>query len=244
MPPSTLPVMRNAFIFLLLSSIKLASRCFYRVRMDWVRGEPEEPWENIRIVAILNHTSLFEPIFAGAAPFRLLRGIAKHGVVPVADKTANRPWVGRFFRIVANQVVPITRERDDTWANVMERIEDPEAMLVILPEGRMKRPTGLDLHGEEMTIRGGIADILLAIPEGRLLLAYSGGLHHIHAPGDRLPRLFKTVRLRLELLEIADYRERMLARVGREGFKAAVIRDLTDRRDRCCPCDDDREVAG
>lgn len=229
--------MRRIVVFLLLLAIKLVSRALFRFDVAWVGEEPKRPWKGIRVLAILNHTSLFEPIFAGAAPNRLLWEIAGHGVAPVAQKTALRPVAGRFFRLVASQVVPITRERDETWDDVLSRISDPEALLVILPEGRMKRRSGLDLHGRPMTIRGGIADILLQIERGRILLAYSGGLHHVHAPGDRLPRLFKTVRLRLELLEVAEYRDELLREAGRAGFKGAVIEDLTRRRDTLCPCE-------
>lgn len=221
-------------MFLLLLAVKLASRASFRVRLEWIADDPD-PWSDLRVLALLNHTSLFEPVFAALAPNRLLGQIAAHGVAPIADKTANRPLVGRFFRFVAHQVVPITRERDHTWAEFLRCIEDPRALIVILPEGRMKRRTGLDAQGNPMTIRGGIADILLGVPDGRLLLGYSQGLHHVHAPGDRWPRLFRRVRLRAEILDIPAYRSRLLERYGREGFKAAVVADLTRRRDEHCP---------
>lgn len=224
--------MRRYVVFLLLLLLKLASAALFRVRLEWVGERPDDPWSDLRILAILNHTSLFEPIFAAVAPLRLLWRIAGHGIAPVADKTAARPVVGRFFRLVARQVVPITRERDQTWGDVMSRVRDPRALVVILPEGRMKRRTGLDAYGHPMTIRGGIADIIRAIPEGRMLLAYSGGLHHVHAPGDRFPRLFRKVRLRVEVLDLARYRRERLDEAGPEDFKAAVIADLTRRRDR------------
>ena len=98
----------------------------------------------------------------------------------------------------------------------------------------MMRATGLDKTGKPMTVRAGIADILLATPEGRMLLGYSAGLHHIHTPGEGLPRLFKTARIQLELVDIPTYRERLLAEHGEAGFPAAVIADLTRRRDLYC----------
>ncbi len=226
--------MRSCLVFLLLLAVKYASRVLFRVRLEWCRTPPPEWWANLRVLALLNHTSLFEPIFAAVAPNRLLWQIAAHGVVPVADKTAARPIVGRFFRLVAHRVIPISRERDETWTVVMSGVKDPRAIVVILPEGRMKRATGLDLHGNQMTVRGGIADILRAVPDGRLLLAYSGGLHHVHAPGDRWPRFFRKVRLMAEILDVSEYRSALLARGGEEGFKAAVIEDLTRRRDELC----------
>ncbi|MDX1577920.1 MAG: hypothetical protein R3266_05525 [Gemmatimonadota bacterium] len=225
--------MRSYLVFLLLYAVKLASRLFWRVRLEWVRSI-DDPWSDLRVLALLNHTSLYEPVFAGAAPNRLLWQIAAHGVVPIADKTVRRPFVGRFFRFVARHVVSITRERDETWSEVLSRIEDPDALVVILPEGRMKRRSGLDLEGNPMTVRGGIADILAGVEEGRLFLAYSEGLHHVHAPGDRFPRLFREVRLKADVLDIPEYRTRLEGRYGKEHFKRAVIEDLTRRRDECC----------
>ncbi len=227
--------MRNFLIFLLLLGIKGLSKLFYRHDVEWVDPPPDDPWSDVRVIALLHHTSLYEPIFAAAAPNRLLREVAYHGVVPVARKTAARPLVGTFFRLVASHVIPITRERDHTWEEVCRRIRDPRAVLVILPEGRMMRRTGLDAHGNPMTVRGGIGDILRTVAGGRMLLAYSGGLHHVHAPGDRYPRLFRRVRLRLEVLEIEPYRRELFRTAGEEGFKAAVVNDLTRRRDRHSP---------
>ena len=86
-----------------------------------------------------------------------------------------------------------------------------------------------------MTVRGGIADILEAIGEGRMILAYSGGLHHVQIPGERFPRLWRTIRLRLELVDIELYRRELAAAAGREGFRRAVVNDLERRRDLYCP---------
>ena len=226
--------MRSYFVFLMLFVLKQVCRVFFRVRLEWLRDE-SDPFSNLRVLALLNHTSLFEPIFIAAAPNRLIWQIAAHGVVPVANKTMDRPLVGRFFRFVAHHVIPITRERDDTWEMVLDRIRDPKALIVILPEGRMMRPNGLDLQGNPMTVRGGIADLLAAVRSGKLALGYSHGLHHIHAPGDRFPRFFKRATLAIETLDIPEYRDRLIAEAGEENFKRAVVADLTRRRDECCP---------
>lgn len=233
------PNLRGRVTYALLLGVKHLSRLLWSHEVEWVGDVPEDPWAgvgDIRVLAILNHTSLYEPILAGAAPNALLREVARHGVAPIARKTVRRPLVGAFFRLVARRVVPITRERDRTWAAVLDHADDPRAMVIILPEGRMMRRTGLDAHGDPMTIRGGIADILETVPEGRMLLAYSGGLHHIHAPGDAWPRLFRKIELRLEVVDIPAYRERRRREAREEGtdFKAAVVEDLTSRRDRHC----------
>jgi len=225
---------RAYFVFLILLLVKTLSRVFYRLDMEWIGEVPPDPWRHHRLVALLNHTSLYEALLAGVCPNRFLWRLARHGVVPIADKTARRAVVGRFYGLVAQNVVSITRERDETWREVLRQI-DPDAMVIILPEGRMKRASGLDAEGRPMTVRGGIADILETIEEGRMLIAYSGGLHHVQAPGERFPRLFKTIRLRLEVVDIATYRAERLAEGGPRGFKRAVVNDLERRRDLYCP---------
>lgn len=172
-------------------------------------------------------------MFLIGCPNRFIWRLAAHGVIPAASKTTERKLVGMVFKFIAHHVIAITRERDHTWFAVLQKI-DPQSMVVIAPEGRMKRANGLDLQGNPMTVRGGIADILLAIKQGRMLLAYSGGLHHVQVPG-HVPRPFKTVRMRIENLEISDYIAGIMTNSGEEGFKKAVMRDLDRRRDEHAP---------
>jgi hypothetical protein len=220
-------------VFSVLITLKYLSRIFYSYDFAWVGDVPPEPWSNHSLVAFLNHTSLFEPVFLGGVPNSFVWRLAAHGVVPAADKTTGRPLVGLIFKFVAHHVIAITRERDATWFAVLNKI-DPKSMVIIAPEGRMKRETGFDLNGNPMTVRGGIADILLAVKQGRMLLAYSGGLHHVQVPG-RVPRIFKTVRMRLENIDIASYIEEQMAKGGPDQFKKNVMRDLDARRDHYCP---------
>jgi 1-acyl-sn-glycerol-3-phosphate acyltransferase len=226
----------NFLRYLLLLAVKAVASLFWRRDVGWV-GEPVpgNRWKGIKVVTILNHTSLFEWVFAAVPPPSFFRDLAFHGVVPVAEKTLRRPLVGAFFSTVAAHVVPISRQRDHTWQTVLAKVDDAEGMVIILPEGRMMRADGLDKEGRPMTLRGGIADILRAVPEGRMLLAYSGGLHHVQVPGQRFPRLFRTVRMNLEVVDVAAYRQTRLAEGGEDGFRSAVVRDLTERRNRHCP---------
>ena len=90
-------------------------------------------------------------------------------------------------------------------------------------------------EGREMTIRGGIADILDVLPDGRMLMVYSGGLHHIQVPGELLPTPFKTLRCRMEMIEIPSYKEELKRDYPDLSFRRAVIADLTRRRDEYCP---------
>jgi hypothetical protein len=86
-----------------------------------------------------------------------------------------------------------------------------------------------------MSARGGIADILHVIESGKMLIAYSGGLHHVQVPGQTLPRLFRTLRLRFEELDIGEYRGHLLAEHGAGGFKRALKADLDRRRELHAP---------
>ena len=225
---------REEWVYGLLRSVKALSRCFYRFDISLVGELPQRPWRNIRLVAFLNHTSFYEPIFVGWFPNEFLRRIAVKGMIPVAGEALKRPIMGNFLNLVAANVIPITRLKDQTWANVINQIR-ADSMVIIMPEGRMMRRNGLDKNGRPMTVRGGIADLIQKIPSGKILMAYSGGLHHIQAPGERIPRLFKTVKMRLESIDIQRYREKLLLCNGYKGFKSAVIRDLERRKDRFCP---------
>jgi hypothetical protein len=232
--------LRKYFVFCLLWALRLIARPFYRCRVGWISEPPADPWSGIRIVCLLNHTSLFEWLLILGVPNSFLWRTAEHGVVPAAEKTLQRPIVGFFFRSIAAHVVSITRARDHTWKSVLRRI-DPDSMVLILPEGRMMRRSGLDAEGQPMTVRGGIADILEAVPSGRMLIAYSGGLHHVQAPGEHLPRPFRTLWMNLELVDIERYRARRRAEAGSDAsFKRAVVADLERRRDLHCPTPENR----
>lgn len=234
---------RDAWVYGLLRSVKALSRCFYRYDIAWIGEFPQQPWRKIKLVAFLNHTSFYEPIFVGWFPNEFLRRIATHGMMPVAAEALQRPILGNFFNLVAGNVVPITRLKDKTWLNVINQIHS-DSMVIIMPEGRMMRRNGLDKNGQPMTVRGGIADLIKKIPTGKILLAYSGGLHHIQAPGELIPRLFKTVKMRLECIDIQKYRDKILGHSGYDGFKNAVVTDLERRRNLFCPVKPAIKTAG
>ncbi len=225
--------MREECIYAMLRLIKGISSMLYRFDIGWVHPPPADPWRRLRLVAFLNHTSLYEPLFVGGFPNAFIRRIAFQGLMPVADKATRRPLMGFFFRMVAKNVVPITRKNDHTWGQVLAEMQ-PDSMVIIMPEGRMMRANGLDKNGRPMTVRGGIADIVQSIPQGRMLLAYSAGLHHVQTPGQRIPKIFKTLCMRLETVELAAYRSQLMEHGGPDGFKKAVVRDLEARRNRYC----------
>lgn len=227
--------MQSIFAFFILVCLKAVSHLFYRHRAEWITPKDKGWWRDLRIICILNHTSLYEVLLIGYAPIGLVWKIARHGVLPLAEKTARRPFVGAFFRSLMRHVVVITRQRDHTWDEVLNRV-DTRAVVTILPEGRMMRKDGLDSSGRPMTVRGGIADILQVLHNGSMLVLYSSGMHHIQAPGELLPRPFRSLRVRFEKVDIPTYNAERMAEAGSaDEFKHAVVRDLERRRDLHCP---------
>ena len=133
--------MRSVFVFAVLVIIKLLSKVFYRFDCDWVGELPTRPWSGIRLAALLHHTSLYEPIFLGVVPNAVLWRIARHGLVPGADKTLNRPLVGLFYKLFARRVISITRRRDQSWSEFMDQI-DPGRPGDYGPRGPHDAPLG------------------------------------------------------------------------------------------------------
>ena len=101
----------------------------------------------------------------------------------------------------------------------------------------MKRPTGLDKHGNKMTVKRGIVDVLLRLKTGPMFFLYSGGLHHVQAPGQAVPKFFKTISVGFEVIHIEDY----LASFSKDGvpptlevLQTSIVEDLERRRDLHC----------
>ncbi|GGO70884.1 hypothetical protein GCM10010982_25450 [Bowmanella pacifica] len=218
---------------MLMGGVKLLSHCFYRGAPNWLSQEREAALREVRLVVFLNHTSLFEPLFIRFAPWSFVWNIAHKVIVPGADVTLQRPLAGRVLKVLLPGVIPITRKADESWEHFLSLVRG-DVITAILPEGRMKRRNGLDKDGQPMSVRGGVADILQRLDSGKLLFVYSGGLHHIQCPGERLPRLFKTLNANLEVVDIADYK----ARIGKRtesNFKAKVMADMNQRLDDFVP---------
>lgn len=224
--------MRSLLGFIIVSTVKIFSHLFYKLELKWLGTKPDTIWKDVRVVAILNHTSLYEPLYGQALPFSFIWRFVHKMVAPAADKTLNRPIVGRFWKLMIPHATNITRKRDETWGHFIERIS-PDSLIVIAPEGRMKRPTGLDSEGKPMSVRGGIADILEKLDSGYLLIAYSGGLHHVQAPGQFIPKLFKTIKLNLEAIDIAEYKKNFP--LESRSFKLKVVEDMQKRLETNCP---------
>ena len=214
----------SSFLFLM---IKTFARIFYRFEIGWPK-DSRIIWEDVKLIVFLHHTSLYEFLFLGFVPNHFLRKLSKRMVAPAADKTLNRPITGAFFKLFSPGMIPITRKRDNSWGNFMESIYE-DSIILIAPEGRMKRKNGLDLEGNKMSVKSGVVDILSSLHKGQMVLAISGGLHHVQVPDEGLPKLFKTLKMNLQAFDIPAYKNMFNDTAGSDSWKKAVLDDLQNR---------------
>jgi len=225
---------KTLFVFVTLSITKIFAKIFYRIQEIWTTPYPPD-WDQIKCIGVLNHTSLFEPLLVGIYPFRQLWRAAKHMVAPAADITMNRKFVGLFFSLLGQHVIPISRKRDHSWNKFLDKIS-PESLVVILPEGRMMRNDGRDKNGKMMDIRPGIADILIKMTSGHFMIMTSGGLHHVQRPGQLVPRIFKTIQIVAEIHNISELTDQISLRMttetkaGEMNFKKTLLEFLESRK--------------
>lgn len=225
--------MKSLISFTFLMFFKVFSKLFYRFKIGWPKERIR--WNDVRLIVFLNHTSLMEVLFLGFLPTRFLRRLSKRMVAPGADKTLDRPLVGTLFKLFSPGMTKITRKRDDSWTEFLESIYD-DAVILIAAEGRMKRKNGLDVEGKKMTVRSGVIDILSRLKSGQMVIAYSGGLHHIQVPGEGFPKLFKTLKMNLEAMEIPDYKAMFNSAIeGSDEWRKAMLSDLQMRLETRCP---------
>ena len=194
--------------------------------------------ENIRCLVLLNHTSLFEFFFIPAFTRKLLSHFQASPLnIPIAAETLEEyPHLRHAYKILAGRngcLVPVSRKRDETWKDYLK--SGSRNIWFLMPEGRMKRANGLDKHGKKMTVQGGIADILKDIPEGKIVVVYSGGLHHVAYPGVWFPKPFKKVRYKLELLDIAEINERFNSKGSFKRYMINLVDFFDKKRDEVCP---------
>ena len=224
--------MRRILAFLILAGVKTLSWIFYQARYTWLGSVPDNKWKDIRLMVFLNHTSLYEPIFSQIIPFSYLWHLAGHFNIPGADVTLDRPLVGTFWKLMVPNIASVSRKKDATWENYLDSIQK-DSVVMIAPEGRMKRPNGLDRFGKPMTVRGGVADIIESIDEGHMVLCLSGGLHHVQSPGQHFPKLFKKIEMNFSYIDIKEYKAQF-PQNSRER-KIKIVQDLQLRLERDCP---------
>lgn len=117
---------RLAFLLLL----KAWGYIIYSSKLKWI-GSKDENWDDVSLILILNHTSLFKFVYA--------------------DKTMNKKIGGFVFKHLAPKTISLTKKRDDSLNMFLDSI---------MPEGQMKRKSGLDKNGNPMRGKTGVYELL------------------------------------------------------------------------------------
>ncbi len=225
-------MIRNIFSFCIFASIKIVTTLCYRRQFCWTTPPPAS-FHDVRILILLNHTSLYDMMYISAFPFSWLWHVAKHISVAGADITLNRPLVGLFWKLMCPGIQTISRKRDESWEFYLQSLRN-DHVVFITPEGRMKRPNGLDKHGRPMTVKSGVAEILEKMEGGTAIICLTGGLHHVQAPGQKFPRLFQTIRMNIECHEIQEYKANFAHLLPEEARKS-LTQDLQYKLEHLCP---------
>jgi hypothetical protein len=220
--------------FAILCAIKSSRYFCYPTKITMIGTTTQKSWDTVRLVILLNHTSLFEFIFSTAIPVSYLWKMSNRLIFPVAEETLVRPVIGRILRLLAPRVLAISRRRDRSWEDFLTAIRKTDSILIYLPEGRMKRVDGFDKNGGAMTVRGGLLDVLQTFSGSDMMIVYSGGLHHVLAPGQIIPRPFQTIEVALEFSGVDGYLQSHQLDSA-EILKQTVARDFERRRDIYCP---------
>jgi len=223
----------QVFSFSVMCILKVLTHIFYKFDVKWLSEKQFKQLDNVKLIVLLNHTSLYEALFVRLAPVSFLWRIAGHMLVPVADVTTKRPLVGMFFHALVPGIVPISRKRDASWRDFLTQIGD-DSIVAILPEGRMRRHDGFDKHGKPMSVRAGVADIIEEIDKGDILFLYSGGLHHVQVPGQTIPKLFKKIKTHMEIVSVDDYKD-ALHHPEIKNRKVGFVRDIQKRLEELTP---------
>ena len=65
-------MIKSIITFALLIAVRTAAKVFFKLENEWIGGEPENYAKGTRVIALLNHPCLYEPLVAGYAPLNLL----------------------------------------------------------------------------------------------------------------------------------------------------------------------------
>lgn len=215
--------------FLFLSLLKLYGYALYPSKLNWVGKRPQS-WHDVSLVLVLNHTSLFEFVYSVTLPYSFLKELSQRLVIPVAQKTLDKPISGLIFKYLTPNTIGLSRKRDDSWKYFLDNIKN-DNICIFMPEGQMKRTNGLDKNGNPMKVKTGVYELMQKYRGKNMVLVYSHGLHHVLAPGDKYPKIFKKIEADIEYLSVDDY----LAGFESESEPAkSVAMDLQNRRDKYC----------
>ena len=193
----------RVFRFSILLFLKFFCFVFFFTKVNY-KNTKNIPWEKINLILFLNHTSLFEFIFITIVPIKYLWRMSEKLIFPVADISYDKFLFGNFIKKLGPYPIRISRKRDKSWSYFLRKLTN-DKILIFPAEGRMRRKTGLDKDGKPLTVRSGVCDILKKYESCPFLIMYSHGIHHVYAPEDKLPKLFKRISITIEMLSVSDY---------------------------------------
>ena len=173
---------------------------------------------------------MFEFVYGVTLPFEFLNSLSKRLVIPVANKTLKKPISGFILKNIAPYTIGLSRKRDESWELFLSQIKD-DNICIFMPEGQMKRKNGLDKNGQKMKVKTGVYDLIQKYKGKNMAIVYSHGLHHVLAPGDKIPKIFKSIEADIEVVNINEY----LKSLNLDKSPAKVVaEDLQSRRDKYC----------
>ena len=221
--------MMSLFRFIFLSFLKIIGKIIYPSKLYWL-DKKDSKWSDISLVLVLNHTSLFEFVYSVTLPFTFLWRISTSLVMPVADKTMKKPIAGFIFKHLSPYTITLTRKRDESWQYFLDHIEK-DRVCIFMPEGQMKRKNGLDKNGRPMKVKTGVYDLLSKYKDKKVAIVYSHGLHHIFAPEDKFPKLFKRISAHIEVKDVSSF---LSSFENKKDPRLSLVSYLEKRRDQFC----------
>ena len=126
-------MLRRILAFFILASIKTVGRLLFSFNVEH-QGEQRVAWSEVRLIAWLNHTSLYDVFLISVIPYRTLWRASKDCLTPIAEKTYRRPVVGFIFRNLTMSKSSVSQKRDDTWSQFLGSITHA-SMVALFPEG-------------------------------------------------------------------------------------------------------------
>jgi hypothetical protein len=67
------------------------------------------------------------------------------------------------------------------------------------------------------------------LDSGQMLITYSGGLHHVQVPGEGWPKLFKKLKMNVEVMDITAYKTSFSGQQGAAEWRKQMLADLQHR---------------
>ena len=220
----------NFLRFVFLGLIKIFGYILYPTKLNWISQKPKN-WDDVSLILILNHTSLFEFVYSTTLPYSFINNLSKKLVLPVASKTLAKPVSGFIFSKLAPKIVSLSRKRDASWDYFLSQIDSSNDICIFMPEGQMKRSNGLDKNGNPMIVKTGVFEILNKFKSQNMVIFYSHGLHHVMAPEMKFPRIFKKISADIEYLKVKDYLDQFK---DSQSPAKEIASDLQKRRDQYC----------